>query len=65
MLGSFSFFGPQVRGHLSCCPIYQSPLIPFVLFRVNMFSFGHSELSFPSWCSQGQAPGERFSVCLT
>ena len=32
VLGLFSSLRPQVRGHLSCYPIYQSPLIPFALF---------------------------------
>ena len=37
-----------------------SPLLSWV----TLFHLCHSELSSHSWCSHGQAAGERLSVCL-
>ena len=64
VLGLFSSLRPQVRGHLSCRPVCESPLIPTSLFWIPIFSFCQSESSSHSWCSYCQAPGKRFSVCL-
>ena len=64
VLGLFSSLRPQVRGHLPCCPVCESPLIPTSLFWIPIFGFCQSESSSHSWCSYGQAPGKRFSVCL-